>query len=576
MQPRKSHGNNSTGPFELKTQRLGPLPIVNHFLQALGIEEIFQKHVPAADPRATLSHAKALGVLLRSVIVEREPIYRQQETVAAFHPGAYGLSRDQHHLVGDDRIGRALDELFESDRASMLSRIMLAAATGFHLHMDEVHNDTTSIRFCGQYRTSARGRAKGQHQLPWITYGYSKDHRPDLKQLMLCLTTTSDGGVPVQFRCLDGNTNDADTHIQTWDTLRALAGRPDFLYVADSKLCTRDNMDHIDRNGGKFVTVMPRSRLEDAEFRKWIQTNEPQWEKVWDRPNPRRRGGPRDRWYVFVAALPSREAWPVTWVYSTLLAMRQEHTRREHIAAATDKLADLRTVLGRRKSRIRKANEVDARVEKILQHHRVSRYLSVRRVVRLEHTFRQTQRGRPGPETSYKRKTRRQWDLQWELNNEAIEYDRKTDGMYPLLTNDRSLRPSAVLEAHKGQPSIEKRFEQTKTVHEIAPVFLKKPQRIEALFTLYFIGLLVQSLIERQLRRSMVEKGIDQLPLYPEERRCTHPTADQILRLFSHVQCHTLLEDGRTVQYFMTNLTDLQKKVLSLLGVDPEIFQQII
>ena len=64
----------------------------------------------------------------------------------------------------------------------------------------------------------------------------------------------------------------------------------------------------LSRHGGRFVTVLPRSRLEDAEFRKWVQANHPEWEKVWDRPDPRRRGGPRDRWFVFVAPLPSREA----------------------------------------------------------------------------------------------------------------------------------------------------------------------------------------------------------------------------------------------------------------------------
>ncbi|MGH8523385.1 MAG: hypothetical protein ACREXY_03985 [Gammaproteobacteria bacterium] len=63
--------------------------------------------------------------------------------------------------------------------------------------------------------------------------------------------------------------SDSQTHIETWNALCAVAGRADFLYVADSKLCSRENLDYIHRGGGRFVTVMPRSRLEDAEFRKW-------------------------------------------------------------------------------------------------------------------------------------------------------------------------------------------------------------------------------------------------------------------------------------------------------------------
>ena len=65
----------------------------------------------------------------------------------------------------------------------------------------------------------------------------------------------ADGGVPVQFRCLDGNASDSQTHIETWDTLCTVAGRADFLYVADSKPCSHDNMNHIHRAGGRFVTV---------------------------------------------------------------------------------------------------------------------------------------------------------------------------------------------------------------------------------------------------------------------------------------------------------------------------------
>src|SRR5262249_19068359 len=73
----------------------------------------------------------------------------------------------------------------------------------------------------------------------------------------------------------------------------------------------------------------------------------------------------------------------------------------------------------------------------------------------------------------------------------------------------RSLRPT------RANPMIEKRFEQIKTVHEIAPVLLKNEGRIEALFTLYFLALLVQAIIERELRLAMKRENINELPLYP-------------------------------------------------------------
>jgi transposase len=556
----------SDARFTLQSERLGPLPLINHFLQRLGLSDLLEQYVPTHDKRCTVSHATALGVLLRSILVEREPIYRQQETVHGFAPGLFGLDGEAMSHIGDDRIGRALDRLFDADRAALLTETVVRLGQRFELCFDELHNDSTSVRFCGQYR-AARGRRMRERTAPAITYGFSKDHRPDLKQLLFILTVSADGGVPVQFRCADGNTSDSRTHIETWEALRIVAGRADFLYVADSKLCSHENMAHIHRAGGRFVTVLPRSRLEDGEFREWLQTHTPAWQAVWDRVNPRERDGPRDCWYVHEAELPSAEAWRVIWVWSTLLTLTQQARRRRQIATAIERLTHLHQRLLGARARLRGAAQIDAEVAEILEQCHVGRYVRVRRIVREEHRFRQTRRGRPGPQTAYRKLTRRRFDIEWTLDEEAIAYDQKSDGMYPLLCNDRTLSTAEILSAHKGQPAIEKRFEQVKSVHEIAPVFLKNEGRVEALFTLCFLALLVQALIERELRRAMHRERIAELPIYPEQRQCKRPTTEQVLRLFSLAERHTLCVAGRTVQVFDARLTDLQCQVLTLLGV---------
>jgi transposase len=377
----------------------------------------------------------------------------------------------------------------------------------------------------------------------------------------------------VQFRAADDNTNDSVTHIETWNTLRAVAGRSDFLYVADSKLCSFDNLDYIHRAGGRFVTVMPRSRQEDGHFRKWVQTHTPEWELVWDRPHPRYHDGPRDRWSVYRDPLGSREGWSLVWVWSALLTLRQQSRRHRNLAAATEALTSLRQRVLSARARLRGATRIDLAVEEILERYHMRRYLKVKRTVRQEHTFKQARRGRPGADTAYRRITRRRYDLEWTVEAAAIAYDEKSDGMYPLLSNDVRLTPAQVLEAHKGQPTIEKRFEQIKTVHEIAPVFLKNPHRIEALFTLYFLALLVQALIERELRLAMKRERLKELPLYPEQRSCKRPTTEQILRLFSFAERHTLVRGDRIAQVFPADLTELQRQILQLLGVPEDAFR---
>src|ERR1700680_1447059 len=92
--------------FILHSERLGPLPLVNHFIDRIGLESLLDRHVPS-DTRCAVPHARALGVLLRSIIVEREPIYRQQETVHGFAPALFRLAAVEMERLGCDRIGRA-------------------------------------------------------------------------------------------------------------------------------------------------------------------------------------------------------------------------------------------------------------------------------------------------------------------------------------------------------------------------------------------------------------------------------------------------------------------------------------
>ncbi len=435
--------------FTLRTERLGPLPLVNHFVEHMGLAALLEKHVPTTDRRCRLSHAQALGVLLRSIVVERKPIYRAQETVHGFAAGLFGIAADDLEALSDDRLGRALDRLFEADRATLLTEVVLGVAKRFAVQLERLHNDSTSISFCGHYHEQ-RGPTRTGQRPPVLTFGYSKDHRPDLKQLLFILTTDADGGVPVQFRTADGNTNDSVTHIETWNTLRTVAGRADFLYVADSKLCSHDNLTYLDRAGGRFVTVLPRSRREDKQFRKWIQTGVPAWEVVWDRPYVRRPDGPRDIWSVYRDPLGTAEGFTLTWVHSNLLTLRQQERRHRNIALATAALEALRErILGPR-SRVRGGTRIDLQIELLLEQHRVRRYFKVKRVPRPEHTFKQTQRGRPGPHTEYRRVTKPRYDIEWSIDQAAIDYDKKSDGMYPLICNDRNLTPALVAHPKAG------------------------------------------------------------------------------------------------------------------------------
>ena len=129
-------------------------------------------------------------------------------------------------------------------------------AQEFAVSLDELHNDSTTVSFYGAYDEAGQESEQRGRPTHAITWGHSKARRPDLKQLLYILTVTSDGNVPVFFSTASGNTVDDRTHIGTWDLLYELIGHADFLYVADCKLASSENLSHIATRGGRFVTVL--------------------------------------------------------------------------------------------------------------------------------------------------------------------------------------------------------------------------------------------------------------------------------------------------------------------------------
>ena len=138
-----------------------------------------------------------------------------------------------------------------------------------------------------------------------------------------------------------------------------------------------------------------------------------------------------------------------------------------------------------------------------------------------------------------------------------------------------SLDPLAILDAYKYQPFLEKRNEQLKTVLSVAPIYLKKPQRVAALLFVYFLAVLVFALIEREARLSMKKRGIESIPLYPEKRPCKAPTSDGILSAFLGLRRSQLFDrSGAIVRTFHDPLPKVASQLLKLLGVSPRAYRE--
>ena len=253
------------------------MPILNHLLERIQFPQILESMLPREGRRVRAPAATGLVMLLKNYLLAREPLYGVSEWSLRQAPDLLELSPGQLQAFNDDRIGRCLDRLFAANCGAVALRAATQAVREFQVSLDELHNDSTTITFHGAYAEAQTAESRPQGRVPAITWGHNKDHRPDLKQVLSLLTVAGDGAVPVQFRVESSNATDDQTHQATWDVLCTLSGRRDFLYAADSKLATRENMAYIHQRNGRFVSVLPRTRQEDRTFRELLQRGEVQW-----------------------------------------------------------------------------------------------------------------------------------------------------------------------------------------------------------------------------------------------------------------------------------------------------------
>ncbi len=549
----------------LCSQTIGALPILNQLLRRTRLAEFLRAALPPEDRRTKLSPVKALLVLLRNLLVSRGPIYGVGEWAACYAADVLGLTPQEIGRLNDDGVGRALDRLFQADVPSLVLAVATHVVKEFNVSLNELHNDSTTLTVYGAYtRADGQQRVFGRPTLA-ITFGHNKDHRPDLKQLLFILTVTSDGGVPLHFRAESGNVTDDRTHCDTWDLLCQLTGRRDFLYVADCKLASSENMAYLHQRQGRFVTVLPRTRSEDAVFRGLVAKGQVAWRPLWEKTDE--DGEMLDRYSTSDQPATTAEGYRLVWYHSQRKAEQDAVARSGQIERALKQLAALREKLRSPRTRYRQEAKVAAAVEAILENCSAGEWIVTEVRLQTEETFHQDHRGRPTKDTRYVKKASTRFDLSYHINDARVAEDALGDGIFPLVSNVVDFTALELLHAYKRQPVIEKRFSQLKTDFEVAPVYLKAVHRIQSLLCMYFFALLVEALLERQLRQAMQARGIEALPMYPEGRACRWPTARRVIDLFEHVQRHTLEHRGHASEVMATELTRLQRKILKLLGL---------
>jgi transposase len=535
--------------LRLRALRVGALPILNGIIERMGLEQELSLALK------NLGYADALLALIKNILVERNALYAVGEWAALYDAGLIAQSK-----IGDDKLGRALDRLFAADRATLQTRIVLAVMNGFDLKMERIHNDTTSVMVHGAY--------DGQNaKAVQLKNGHSKERRPDLKQLVYSLCVTSDGAVPVHFKAYDGNQTDDGIHLETWSRIRTLLQHPRFIYVADCKLCTEKNLRTIDSERGFFVTVVPKTRSEVVTFSEAVLAGDVRWEEIL-----RKRADRNEKAFDVIECAVGlhhlREGFMLYWYRSSQKKKRDAQDRDERIERARERLEtlDLRRMRGpKTDAAIRK------RVDEILAQHHAEEWITVEVKWDAVEKFKAITRGKPTADTAFRRIIQQVPRLHVSTNAANIAQSAAMDGIFPLTTNTKE-KPVDVFKIYKYQPRIEKRHALLKSTLDVAPIWLKKNTRIEALMFLEFIAQMIAALIERDLRQKMAEKKIELLCSLPEGRASKTPTIEQVLRLFENQNKHALYDGDRLIKQFADSLTPVQSQILQLLSIPTAVY----
>ena len=537
--------------FRADFKQVDVLPVVKHYMGSIDLYNVLNKYVPSSS-KCLAKHAEGLCVLVENIICCSKPLYKIEEWISGYSDGFVATPLNAA-VFNDDRLARDLSALFQADRHSLMTELSLKAIKAHELMTDEIHNDSTSITLIGAYEANDPNAAKPKH-------GHNKDHRPDCKQLVFGLNITADGHVPLSFNLFDGNASDDVTHIPNWNALRALLQREDFIYVADCKLCSKDNLAHIHRNKGYFVTLVPKDRKEVKEFYRRVRGEAIPWDNALKVEDSRKKGVVVD--YKTYEVKGTKQGYRIIWVHSSGKEKDDRTRRDKKIEQARRELEELSGKLNGYHLKTRK--QIKAAVAKVC--HDLKDLIDATIVTDRTQVKLKLSPGRPGVRTRYEYKWEFRHRLEWSVNEQAVESAAKTDGLFPLITNT-SLKAADVLVVYKRQPFLEKRIYTKKSVLEIAPVYLKKTHRIEAIVLLYFVALMIITLMERSIRANMAKEKIEKLPILPQGMNTRKPTWDNIRYFFRNVHLCEIIKEAVSIQIEVIGVTAMHEQIARILGV---------
>lgn len=530
---------------------VGAAPFVRALADHIELMDLLNRLLLWDAARTRISPGERIFAMILDLLMGKMPLYRVEDRLLETDvPLLFGVGR-QAADYSDDSLGRALDKLAAADPKKVFTAVAAHAFTREHIRLQRLHWDSTSKSLYGGYPEAEDTAADATPEVldaessdvrkapPAVPKrGYSKDHRPDLKQLILSVLVNGDGVI-----CLGavdaGNASDKTLNRRALAELAdafAPEALRDLVYVADSSLVTGENLTALRDMDLTFISRCPETfgAVADAKAAAWAADD---WETV---GTVAERRNAASYWASEQTAIIGETTYRFIVYRSSALDNRKAASLDREIAQAQDTLTRAAQALHRQTFQC----EADAQAAAAaFQQRPEQRWFQSMPPTIAEHTERVTQgRGRPRKEAP----VRTVWTITAPIG--AVDADRRHAEWerrctFALITTlpQETWDARAVLQEYKGQVVCERKFHFMKDPLFVNALFLKTPERLEALGYVVLMAALFYSLLERRLRESAVP-----IPS-PSRRVLTRPTAHELFRHLRALQVTPQPDGSRAV-----------------------------
>lgn len=544
-------GSMETTAYEYGTERLDHLGIVAGICKQIELAKFIDETLPTPSGRKVSCGQATVAMVLNALGLTGRALYLMPEYMSNKPVEMLVGERLKAEDFNDDTLGRALDELFQAGVTEVFARVAAQAVAVFNIEHDYVHLDTSSFSLHGEYESEVAQEAVTRRGAIQVTHGYSKEKRPDLKQVVVSLITSQQSALPLWLEALDGNSSDQKSFPNTVQAYcRQLETDELPWFVMDSASYSKANLAQW--GSVYWLTRVPETIAAAKRALQSVAT-----EEMIELDNGYRihtldsaYGQVPQRWLV---------------VYSSTAWEREVKRLDKQVVRAGEKA-------GQKLREITQAQfecEADARkavqrlVKKTKWHTIQAQYKPIKK---------HAQPGRPAKGAS---PTIVGWKVQGQLvaKQEAIVQARQWLGRFILATNEldtERLSDSAMLAGYKAQGhSVERGFRFLKDPMFFADsLFLKSPARIMAMIMVMGLSLLVYALAERELRRQL-EAQNETIPDQKGKPTQT-PTMRRVAQMFEGVDLLVIRLGDQVMQRRVLNLSPERLKIIHLLGPEVE------